>query len=816
MQSLTACCSRVTTTGAAGAALSCDPASGLVLAVSSNPNEDVDAKVSVAATSGNTLSFAGAGGAPSATCETPSRPLQWDALPTPLAPTSSGTAVLKISKPASGAACAAASCAGATPSAGAYLAVNQGHTCAVTQAGSVACSGFNQWGQLGGGSFSQANAPVNVGDSVANARAVVAGLRHSCALLSSGKVMCWGNNQYSQLGTTALTADQNTYKATPYAVDGLTNAIALSAGPYFTCAITSDGGLRCWGQNRAGEAAGQVTSDSIRRTPGASGLISIGDVIAVAAGGPLSATAGFTCVVVRGGQVKCIGSNGAGLVIDSSKPATEARQSWTDVAVKDAVDIAAGQAHVCALRVGGKVSCWGSSAAGQVGNGVQGSNVLAPVEVVGGGAVSVSAGTSHTAVLMSDGSVRTWGSNAYGQLGTGNQAARSTPGAATTLPTATAAVAGGDSTCVLTAAGARACVGRGEWGSAGDNAPKQSITSAVNAQGGPYRSVGATFVRVSASDGTNVCDLPLSVKIDYTCEPRCRLVIQQAADDSFVPVSFSLPVDIAGCVAAGVAAVAVASYVAVSVAGCVAVAQPDDDTPQPDAPQHHQREDGHLGECELVRIPFYTADDSMYTNLITKVEGSECLKGSFKAAVLIGPDSGPPKIGDKVYQERFAKVANTQEFTTFGYLHTGYGKRPLQEVLTQIDTWLDKEKGFGSQVQGIWVNQVPPAADTPELVAYFDAIIERIRFYSSLVSLNPGTDMTDCKLAAKADFVNSFENTFDTWKATSPSCTCAKSTRCIASIHSYTGPGQVADLAALMAETYKRGFQGTFITELKM
>jgi hypothetical protein len=95
-------------------------------------------------------------------------------------------------------------------------------------------------------------------------------------------------------------------------------------------------------------------------------------------------------------------------VIDSSKPATEARQSWTDVAVKDAVDIAAGQAHVCALRVGGKVSCWGSSAAGQVGNGVQGSNVLAPVEVVGGGAVSVSAGTSHTAVLMSDGSVRTW------------------------------------------------------------------------------------------------------------------------------------------------------------------------------------------------------------------------------------------------------------------------------------------------------------------------------------------------------------------------------------------------------------------------
>jgi hypothetical protein len=44
------------------------------------------------------------------------------------------------------------------------------------------------------------------------------------------------------------------------------------------------------------------------------------------------------------------------------------------------------------------------------------------------------------------------------------------------------------------------------------------------------------------------------------------------------------------------------------------------------------------------------------------------------------------------------------------------------------------------------VNQVPPAADTPELVAYFDAIIERIRFYSSLVSLNPGTDMTDCKL----------------------------------------------------------------------
>lgn len=63
-----------------------------------------------------------------------------------------------------------------------------------------------------------------------------------------------------------------------------------------------------------------------------------------------------------------------------------------------------------------------------------------------------------------------------------------------------------------------------------------------------------------------------------------------------------------------------------------------------------------------------------------------------------------------------------------GYLHTNYSNRPLQEVLDQIDIWLAPgQAGYGDQIQGVWVNQVPPAAKTAAVQKYYDAIAERIR-----------------------------------------------------------------------------------------
>lgn len=86
--------------------------------------------------------------------------------------------------------------------------------------------------------------------------------------------------------------------------------------------------------------------------------------------------------------------------------------------MSDAVQLCAGTGHACALRVGGRVSCWGLSDQGQVGSGATAGNVPTPVEVISSGAASVSCGTSHTAALMADGTTRTWWGLVEGRAGT--------------------------------------------------------------------------------------------------------------------------------------------------------------------------------------------------------------------------------------------------------------------------------------------------------------------------------------------------------------------------------------------------------------
>ena len=153
-----------------------------------------------------------------------------------------------------------------------------------------------------------------------------------------------------------------------------------------------------------------------------------------------------TCAIRTAGDVSCWGgSTGDGSGQNALVPTTVS-------GIGDATDLAAGYAHTCAVRANHTVSCWGYGTDGQLGGGTQGGIALAPVAVPGvTDAVAIAAGLRHTCALRGGGTVKCWGGNAAGQLGGGN-------GGGVTRVVALGA--GEDSTCAVRHSGELRCWGR--------------------------------------------------------------------------------------------------------------------------------------------------------------------------------------------------------------------------------------------------------------------------------------------------------------------------------------------------------------------
>lgn len=201
------------------------------------------------------------------------------------------------------------------------LAAGEYHTCALTTSGGVLCWGDNRSGQLGDGTTVAKPMPTVVTGLSSGVKAITAGWYHTCALTTSGGVLCWGRNSSGQLGD-GTTLD----KLTPTAVMGLSSGLqAIAAGEYHTCAMTTSGGVLCWGDNRSGQLGDGSTLD--KPTPTAViGLSS--SVHAIAVGGA------HTCVLTIGSGILCWGHNvngqlGDGTTVDKPTPiAVTWNQMW--------------------------------------------------------------------------------------------------------------------------------------------------------------------------------------------------------------------------------------------------------------------------------------------------------------------------------------------------------------------------------------------------------------------------------------------------------------------------------------------------------
>lgn len=86
------------------------------------------------------------------------------------------------------------------------MALGESHTCMLLDSSEVVCFGKNDAGQLGlGDTENRGQAVGDVGEAVdfgtgLGAVAVTSGCEHTCALLDDGSVKCFGENNYGQLG----------------------------------------------------------------------------------------------------------------------------------------------------------------------------------------------------------------------------------------------------------------------------------------------------------------------------------------------------------------------------------------------------------------------------------------------------------------------------------------------------------------------------------------------------------------------------------------------------------------------------------------
>ncbi len=105
-----------------------------------------------------------------------------------------------------------------------------GQTCALTADGVVYCWGQNEMGALGNGTTTNSATPVGVLRIGSGARGIAVGSDYGCAITSAGGVRCWGRNYYGQLGDGSQES-----RTVPVDVVGLSGAVAITAGSSHSC-----------------------------------------------------------------------------------------------------------------------------------------------------------------------------------------------------------------------------------------------------------------------------------------------------------------------------------------------------------------------------------------------------------------------------------------------------------------------------------------------------------------------------------------------------------------------------------------------------
>jgi alpha-tubulin suppressor-like RCC1 family protein len=303
------------------------------------------------------------------------------------------------------------------------------HACAVRAGGAVWCWGANESGQLGNNlplpvppapPLPPRPAAVAVvksdGTPLTGIVQVAGGYDFTCARGATGDVWCWGQNAGGQLGD-GMTTSRST--AAPVLEGGapLTGALDLQVGGSMSCVRKAGDAVWCWGRNGDGQFGDGTKTN--HPSP-----IMLATTTSVALG------LWHSCFLEADGTILCAGWNGhARLGIGTGSGYSDGDHTSKEkvLSVKGGAPFTGAKAVVaggvtCALMQDSGVYCWGDNHYGQSGTG-QGEAVPAKVRTADGesltGVERLIAGYTHVCAIKTGGEVLCWGRNNDGDLGTG-------------------------------------------------------------------------------------------------------------------------------------------------------------------------------------------------------------------------------------------------------------------------------------------------------------------------------------------------------------------------------------------------------------
>jgi len=338
----------------------------------------------------------------------------------------------------------------------AAMSLGSRHTCVITN-GNLLCWGDNTLGQLGNGSFgTSANSrPTYVVDSqsspttpLAGVVGVIAATDHTCALINTGKVKCWGygwkigkyvaNGNASPYPTFVKDSWINT-QAQSDASGDLTGVVGLAASTYNSCALINDGKVKCWGDDTGGgklyRGTGYVLhcaddSFSVSCGSGSTSNVPISNIKSI------NMSNQSACAIKNDANLTqlCWGNTDAFGYTTQTGENSRMYASSAHSGVNGAKAFSIGQRTVCGLfeKVagqaisvsGGQVKCWGMNGSKTLGRGDTLPDNISDrynaANVPGlDNAIAISGEMDTFCALLIDRTVKCWGNNQPSKTGTG-------------------------------------------------------------------------------------------------------------------------------------------------------------------------------------------------------------------------------------------------------------------------------------------------------------------------------------------------------------------------------------------------------------